>query len=419
MAKITNKNIKQFVKWYITDKKKLPKYLANKPISKWDVSNVTNLSKLFNNITTFNEPLDDWDVKNVTDMSYMFFGCNTFNQSLNKWDVRNVTDMSYMFYGCYEFNQPFHNWTINNTTNVSNMFMYCRNFNQPLNHWIIRNDTDLNEMFQDSGISEQNKPQIRRRVIVDAKQIHKASAKINYEKFNSFLQDKIPAKKESIIDYPTFINETMLSFIDKDNKNSKVGLQKIMNQRLNHLNYSEQSSLILQSIVNTLEYVKLQPHDFTKIYVETFIQECVTAYEGVEGMTCSTGALERIIMSLIAPCTILLSTNPDYQKLVDIIVANPAKLIPEYIHDWYKLHNKNKEGQFSPGTTIESKRENLKQFLLNKFPDEIELIEEQMSIIADNLGYEDDVFEYEGGKKRKTRRRRKNNKYKLSRKLHR
>ena len=33
-------------------------------------------------------------------MSYMFNWCSAFNQSLGNWNVSNVTDMSGMFDGC-------------------------------------------------------------------------------------------------------------------------------------------------------------------------------------------------------------------------------------------------------------------------------------------------------------------------------
>ena len=45
----------------------------------------------------FNEDISKWNVSNVTDMSHMFEGANQFNQSINKWNVSNVINMSGMF----------------------------------------------------------------------------------------------------------------------------------------------------------------------------------------------------------------------------------------------------------------------------------------------------------------------------------
>ena len=41
--------------------------------------------------------IGDWDVSNVTNMYRMFYGANSFNQPLNKWNVSNVKTMSQMF----------------------------------------------------------------------------------------------------------------------------------------------------------------------------------------------------------------------------------------------------------------------------------------------------------------------------------
>jgi surface protein len=57
--------------------------IFNQPIEKWDVSKVTNMSKMFCCVEEFNQPLEEWKVDNVTDMSYMFYG-TVFDQPLQK-----------------------------------------------------------------------------------------------------------------------------------------------------------------------------------------------------------------------------------------------------------------------------------------------------------------------------------------------
>lgn len=49
----------------------------------WDTSNVTRTIGCFYQQTLFNQPLDQWNVSNVTDMSYMFDGAEAFNQNIN------------------------------------------------------------------------------------------------------------------------------------------------------------------------------------------------------------------------------------------------------------------------------------------------------------------------------------------------
>jgi hypothetical protein len=95
--------------------------------------------------------------------------------------------------------------------------------------------------------------------------------------------------------------------------------------------------------------------------VETFVYECVTAYDGPNGMTCADGALERIVNSLINPCQTLLTmekykNNTDYKTIIAIISAlDPNKLALEYIMDWYKYHYSKGPNAFSPGKSQEDK----------------------------------------------------------------
>ena len=144
---ITDTNIHKYVKNYCEDKNKLPSFFKDNPIDKWDVSQVTNMSKLFNKYPNFNNDLSNWDVSQVTDMSGMFDGCAIFNSDLSKWDVSQVTDMSRMFCGCAIFNSDLFNWDVQNVTDMSQMFFYCMNFNSDLSHWDVQNVTDMSQMF--------------------------------------------------------------------------------------------------------------------------------------------------------------------------------------------------------------------------------------------------------------------------------
>ena len=57
---------------------------------------------------SFNQPLDNWNVSNVTDMNNMFNDVTFFNHPLNNWNVSKVEDMAWMFYKASSFNQPLH-----------------------------------------------------------------------------------------------------------------------------------------------------------------------------------------------------------------------------------------------------------------------------------------------------------------------
>ena len=49
--------------------------------------------------------INKWNTSQVTDMSELFEGSKEFNDNISEWDVSNVTDMSYMFYCASSFNK--------------------------------------------------------------------------------------------------------------------------------------------------------------------------------------------------------------------------------------------------------------------------------------------------------------------------
>jgi surface protein len=124
-------------------------------LNDWDVSNVNNMSYMFNSCPSFNQNIGNWDVSNVTDMSRMFFvsSSGNFNNggspSINNWNTVSVTGMSYMFYNQNVFNQPIDGWNVSNVKSMTFMFRGTI-FNQPLSGWNVSNVTDMSVMFRAS-----------------------------------------------------------------------------------------------------------------------------------------------------------------------------------------------------------------------------------------------------------------------------
>jgi hypothetical protein len=182
--KITNDNIRDLIAEYVKNPTQLPH------ISYWDVSKVTDMSKLFcpskytkygpqteERIATFNEPLNGWVVDNVTNMNGMFMHATAFNQPLDQWNPTKVDNFSYMFCGAKSFNsklwiyvyvptaisfmctmeamfmeavkfdQPLNDWDVSNVNNMNAMFMEAITFDQPLNQWDVSNVVDMQNMF--------------------------------------------------------------------------------------------------------------------------------------------------------------------------------------------------------------------------------------------------------------------------------
>jgi len=62
---------------------------------------------MFNNCVNFNKPLDKWDVSNVTNMNYMFENCKKFNQCIDDWKLNSLKYCDNVMDGCdkYTFNK--------------------------------------------------------------------------------------------------------------------------------------------------------------------------------------------------------------------------------------------------------------------------------------------------------------------------
>ena len=116
-------------------------------IFEWDITNITDMSDLFKDNTTFNDDISKWNVSSVTNMSNMFSGASSFNQDINSWNVSSVTDMSSMFNGASSFNQDINSWNVSRVTDMSSMFNGASSFNQDINSWNVSSVTDMSSMF--------------------------------------------------------------------------------------------------------------------------------------------------------------------------------------------------------------------------------------------------------------------------------
>ena len=122
----------------------------------WDVSQVTDMSYVFKDKTSFNENISSWDVSSVTKMLMMFDSASAFNQPLNNWDVSKVTDMNYVFYGASSFNQPLDAWDVSSVTAMQAMFSGASSFNQPLDSWDVSSVQHMYEMFKGASSFDQS-----------------------------------------------------------------------------------------------------------------------------------------------------------------------------------------------------------------------------------------------------------------------
>ena len=133
-------------------------FLFNQPIGNWDVSNVLNMTNMFNNARVFDQDLSAWNTTNVTNMTAMFYQAFAFNQCIGGWNVSKVTSFDSMFYSIgtrNSFNNgddstPMNNWILNTDPGISINMQYLfefSSFNRNLNSWNTSKVTNMNRTF--------------------------------------------------------------------------------------------------------------------------------------------------------------------------------------------------------------------------------------------------------------------------------
>ncbi len=128
----------------------------NADISHWDVSNVEDMSYMFDGVLTFNQSLSSWNTSRVTNMAGMFNGCECFNGDISTWDVSQVTNMRSMFSDAISFNRDLSRWKTCKLTTTANMFFNAQSFNQPLHSWDLSRVTAMSRMFSHAKCFNQN-----------------------------------------------------------------------------------------------------------------------------------------------------------------------------------------------------------------------------------------------------------------------
>jgi len=211
----------------------------NQDISRWDVSNVTNMEGMFQHAVCFNQDIGRWNVSNVTNMRAMFFswrvniggwgtkhesseiaalakrfnGCtvtesksgslyfvSSFNQDISNWDVSKVTDMHAMLQGAVSFNQNISQWNVSAVENMHRMFFEATSFNQDISPWDVSKVNNMNGMFWRAVNFNQD---ISRWNVSAVKNMHQM-----FFEATSFNQDLSPWQTPEIAEKPNaFIRE--------------------------------------------------------------------------------------------------------------------------------------------------------------------------------------------------------------------
>jgi Mycoplasma protein of unknown function, DUF285 len=132
------------------------------PMGSWDVSRLTDFSRVFNRdrterldptapingYVTLDEDLSDWTVSNAVNMHGMFAGANQFvGTGLENWDVGRVSDFSHMFMNADSFVGNLSLWDTSSATTMETMFAHALNFNGELTKWNVSRVRTMSFMF--------------------------------------------------------------------------------------------------------------------------------------------------------------------------------------------------------------------------------------------------------------------------------
>ena len=117
------------------------KLVASK-IGGWDVSMVTNFTRMFKGCKVFNTNINGWKVDNAKEFIGFLFSASAYNQPLNAWVMSKVVSLDQMFDGCYVFNQDLSSWDVGNVTSMVRTFANAEKFNQNLSGWNVAKVTN-------------------------------------------------------------------------------------------------------------------------------------------------------------------------------------------------------------------------------------------------------------------------------------
>ena len=101
----------------------------NADFSYWNMEKAENVVGMFRGLPKFEgKGLKFWDVSSVTDMTRMFDGCDVFNEPIGLWDTSSVTNMLAMFRDAGEFNADISKWNVEHVTFMGAMFENAKKF---------------------------------------------------------------------------------------------------------------------------------------------------------------------------------------------------------------------------------------------------------------------------------------------------
>jgi Mycoplasma protein of unknown function, DUF285 len=111
--------------------------VVNSNLSGWDVSNVKDMSFIFNYATIFQGiGVEMWNTSRVETMVAMFCNASSFNANLSQWDVSKVKNTDSIFWGAVSFKgNGIGSWNTSQIEIMDSMFDTTISFDANLSKW--------------------------------------------------------------------------------------------------------------------------------------------------------------------------------------------------------------------------------------------------------------------------------------------
>jgi surface protein len=121
----------------------------NEDLSGWDVSNAETMMGMFSRSDYFvGRGLEDWNVGKVKDFSFMFMGASVFNGSISEWDTSSAETMESMLLGTFAYNDDLALWDVSNVVAMNHMFYFAEVFiGDGLSSWNVSKVATTESMF--------------------------------------------------------------------------------------------------------------------------------------------------------------------------------------------------------------------------------------------------------------------------------
>ena len=128
-------------------------------ISNWNISNVISIESLFRSCDSLSSlpDISKWDTTNVKSMGALFAICKSLSSlpDISKWNTSNVENMAFMFSWCMALRSlpDISKWNTSNVKSFDYMFICCATLSSlpDISKWNTSSVTGMNNMFSHCG----------------------------------------------------------------------------------------------------------------------------------------------------------------------------------------------------------------------------------------------------------------------------